>query len=36
MDARAEQKSLADCPLPKTVIINPLTRVWDIDVQDVM
>jgi len=31
MDARAEQKSLADCPLPPTVIINPLTRVWDID-----
>jgi len=33
MDARAEQKSLADCPLPPTVIINPLTRVWDIDGQ---
>jgi hypothetical protein len=33
MDARAEQKSLADCPLPKVVIINPLTRVWDIDGQ---
>lgn len=33
MDARAEQKSLADCPLPPTVIINPLTRVWDIDKQ---
>jgi len=36
MDARAEQKSLADCPLPKVVIINPLTRVWDIDVQEVL
>jgi len=33
MDARAEQKSLADCPLPPTVIINPLTRVWDSDRQ---
>ncbi len=33
MDAKAEQKSLIDCPLPPTVIINPLTRVWDIDGQ---
>lgn len=33
MDARDEQCSLHDCPLPKTVIINPLTRVWDIDGQ---
>lgn len=33
MDAKAEQKSLIDCPLPKTLIINPLTRVWDIDGQ---
>jgi len=33
MDAKTEQKSLIDCPLPPTVIINPLTRVWDIDRQ---
>ena len=33
MDAKAEQKSLIDCPLPKTLIINPLTRVWDLDGQ---
>ena len=33
MDARDEQRSLHDCPLPKTLIINPLTRVWDIDGQ---
>jgi hypothetical protein len=33
MDAKAEQKSLTECPLPPTVIINPLTRVWDIDGQ---
>lgn len=33
MDAKAEQKSLIDCPLPKTLIINPLTRVWNIDGQ---
>jgi hypothetical protein len=33
MDAREEQRSLNDCPLPQTVIINPLTRVWDIDGQ---
>jgi len=33
MDARDEQCSLHDCPLPKNVIINPLTRVWDIDGQ---
>ena len=33
MDAKAEQKSLIDCPLPQTIIINPLTRVWDIDGQ---
>ena len=33
MDAKAEQKSLIDCPLPKTLIINPLTRVLDIDGQ---
>jgi hypothetical protein len=33
MDPKTEQKSLIDCPLPPTVIINPLTRVWDIDGQ---
>jgi len=33
MNAREEQRSLIDCPLPPTVIINPLTRVWDIDGQ---
>lgn len=31
MDARAEQMSLADCPLPQTLITDPLTRVWTID-----
>ena len=33
MDARAEQASLREDPLPPVVIINPLTRVWDIDGQ---
>jgi hypothetical protein len=33
MDARTEQASLREDPLPPVVIINPLTRVWDIDGQ---
>jgi len=33
MGTKEEQRSLIDCPLPPTVIINPLTRVWDIDGQ---
>jgi len=33
MDAKAEQRSLADCPLPKVVIVEPLTVVWHIDGQ---
>lgn len=33
MDARAEQRSLNECPLPEVVIVDPLTRVWDIDGQ---
>ena len=31
MDARAEAQSLKQNPLPITVIIDPLTLVWDID-----
>jgi hypothetical protein len=33
MDARAEQTSLREDPLPPVVILNPLTRVWNIDGQ---
>ena len=33
MDARSEQLSLHDCPLPQTVFTNPLTCVWEIDGQ---
>ena len=33
MDARAEQASLATDPLPPVVIVDPLTRVWDLDRQ---
>jgi len=33
MDARAEQASLKDDPLPPVVIVEPLTRVWNIDGQ---
>jgi len=33
MTTKEEQRSLIDCPLPPTVIVNPLTRVWDIDGQ---
>jgi hypothetical protein len=36
MTTKEEQRSLIDCPLPKVVIINPLTRVWDIDGQEVL
>jgi len=31
MDARAEQASLAAEPLPQIVIVDPLTRVWEMD-----
>lgn len=31
MDARAEQKSLVECPLPPEKIAAPLTLVWTID-----
>lgn len=31
MDARAEQVSLNADPLPPVVIVDPLTRVWDLD-----
>lgn len=33
MDARAEQRSLNECPLPPVVILDPLTRVWEYDAQ---
>lgn len=33
MDARAEQASLAADPLPPVVIIDPLTRVWELDAE---
>lgn len=33
MNARAEQRSLNECPLPPVVILDPLTRVWEIDGQ---
>lgn len=33
MDARAEQRSLNAEPLPPVIIVDPLTRVWDIDGQ---
>jgi len=33
MDARAEQRSLNECPLPPVVILEPLARVWDLDGQ---
>lgn len=33
MDAKSEQASLAADPLPRTIILEPLTRVWDLDGQ---
>ena len=33
MDAKAEQRSLNECPLPPVVILDPLTRVWEYDAQ---
>lgn len=33
MDARAEQVSLNAEPLPPVIIVDPLTRVWNIDGQ---
>ena len=33
MDARAEQESLAQNPLPPVVILEPLTRVWELDAE---
>jgi hypothetical protein len=33
MDARDEQRSLNECPLPPVVILDPLTRVWEYDTQ---
>jgi hypothetical protein len=33
MDAKAEQRSLNECPLPPVVILDPLTRVWEYDTQ---
>ena len=31
MDAKTEQQSLAECPLPPEKIAAPLTLVWTID-----
>jgi len=33
MDARAEQRSLNECPLPQQQIQNPLSYVWECDRQ---
>lgn len=33
MDARKEQASLKENPLPEVVIVEPLTRVWDLEKQ---
>lgn len=33
MDARSEQASLNSDPLPPVVIVDPLTRAWDLDGQ---
>ena len=33
MDAKAEQRSLIDCPLPQQQIHNPLSYVWECDRQ---
>lgn len=33
MNARAEQRSLNECPLPPVVILDPLARVWEYDGQ---
>jgi len=31
MDAREEQQSLLENPIPQVIIVEPLTRVWNID-----
>jgi hypothetical protein len=33
MDAKAEQRSLNECPLPPVVIVDPLTRVHECDME---
>jgi len=33
MDARAEQQDLIQNPLPQLVIVEPLTRVWELDAE---